>query len=399
MYILEVYFINLRGICLKRIYFDNAATSYPKPTSVLYSMLEYIKYIGSNVNRSSYGFSYEAEDILYETRQILCNMFNGDDCKNVVFTANITTSLNIILKGLLKSGDHILTSSMEHNAVMRPLSQLSLSGINYDTFPCFSDGSVDISSLSSMLKTNTKAIVITHASNVCGTLMPIFEIGRFCKENNLYFVVDSAQTAGLFPIDMQTMNIDALAFTGHKALLGPQGIGGFILKENMIKLIDPILSGGTGSISHTLDIPEFMPDRFEAGTLNIPGIYGLNASLKYIHEIGMDTILNKELTLTKNFLDELSDIKKIRVYGRSDIIDRAAVVSIDVADMDLSDIAYTLDDKYGIQTRVGLHCAPIAHSTLGTYPRGTVRFSFGHNNNSEEIKHCIQALKEIIYGI
>ena len=384
---------------MKRIYFDNAATSYPKPASVLDSMIKYVKDIGSNVNRSSYKSAYDAEDILYETRQLLCNMFNGDDCKNVVFTANITTSLNIILKGLLKEGDHILTSSMEHNAVMRPLAQLASKGISFDTIPCFSDGSLDISSLSSLLRSNTKAIVMTHASNICGTLMPISDVGKFCNENNLYFILDSAQSAGLLPIDMKAMYIDILTFTGHKALLGPQGIGGFILNENMINLIEPLISGGTGSISHTLNVPEFMPDRFESGTLNIPGIYGLNASLKYINNIGMENILKKELKLTQIFLNELSEIKDIKVYGRKDILNRVAVISIDIPNRDLSDIAYILDEKYGIQTRVGLHCSPIAHQTLGTYPQGTIRFSFGHNNNLEEIKYCIQVLKEIIYGI
>ena len=211
--------------------------------------------------------------------------------------------------------------------------------------------------------------------------------------------MDCAQTAGLFPIDVNAMNIDALAFTGHKSLLGPQGIGGFIIKEHMIELIEPLISGGTGSISHTLDIPDFMPDRFESGTLNIPGIYGLNASLKYINKTGISNIQKKELDLTGAFLKGLSGIKDIKIYGRKDIFNRAPVVSIDIEDRDLSDIAYILDNKYGIQTRVGLHCAPIAHQTLGTYPRGTIRFSFGHNNDLEEIEYCLHALKEIIYGI
>ena len=198
---------------------------------------------------------------------------------------------------------------------------------------------------------------------------------------------------------METMNIDALTFTGHKSLLGPQGIGGFILKEHMIERIEPLISGGTGSISHTLDIPAFMPDRFESGTLNIPGIYGLHAALKYINETGMENILKKELILTEAFLVGISDIPEIKVFGKDSTLNRAAVVSIDIKQRDPSDIAYMLEDTYGIQTRVGLHCAPIAHQSLGSYPKGSIRFSFGHNNNLEEIKYCIQALKEIIYGI
>lgn len=384
---------------MKRIYFDNAATSYPKPEGVGEAMLKYIKDIGCNVNRSGYSEAYMAENTLYDTRQLLCDMFHGGDPKNVVFTSNVTTSLNIILKGLLKEGDHILTSSMEHNAVMRPLTQLSLKDITFDRIPSFCDGTPDLLSLPSLLKKNTVAVVITHASNVCGSMTPLYEIGKFCKENNLYFIVDSAQTAGAFPIDIQDMNIDALAFTGHKSLLGPQGIGGFILKEHMVKLISPLISGGTGSISHTENIPDFMPDRFEPGTLNIPGIYGLNASLNYINKTGMENICNFELELTKAFLEGLTDNKKIIIYGKKDIIDRAPVVSIQVTDIDPAQLAYTLDSKYNIQTRVGLHCAPFAHKTLGSYPAGTVRFSFGHKNNLTEVKHCIKALEEISHGV
>lgn len=383
----------------KKIYFDQAATTFPKPDSVAASMVHYIKEIGCNINRGGYTDAYSAEDVVFDTREKLTKLFCGDDCKNTVFTANITTSLNILLKGLLHPGDHVLVSSMEHNAVMRPLQQLAKNGVTFDRIPCDVMGNMDAAQLPRLRKPNTKAVICTHASNVCGTLLPIKEIGAFCRENGLIFILDSAQTAGLFPIDMNEMHIDALAFTGHKGLLGPQGIGGFLLQEPVISRLVPLLSGGTGSLSHTEDIPDFMPDRFEPGTLNIPGIYGLCASLSYLEETGCAHILEKELSLTQLFLDGLKDNKKIRLIGRPDIRHRAPVVSIQIPDMDLSHAAYLLDSVYHIQTRVGLHCAPSAHRTLQTYPTGTIRFSFGHWNTEAEVCRCLKALEEICYGI
>lgn len=383
----------------EKIYFDQAATSFPKPDSVVDSMVFYMKEIGCNVNRGSYDSAYSAEDVVFDTREALTLFFNGDDCKNTVFTANITTSLNVLLKGLLKPGDHVLVSSMEHNAVMRPLQQLTKIGVTFDRILCDSMGNMDVSQLPKLMKKNTKAIISSHASNVCGTLLPIKEIGKFCHANGLLFLVDCAQTAGVFPIDMKEMHIDALAFTGHKSLLGPQGIGGFLLQEHMISKIEPLLTGGTGSLSHTEETPDFMPDRFEPGTLNIPGIYGLSASLSYLEKTGISNILDKELALTRLFLDGLKENKKIKIIGRPDLLDRAPVVSIQIQDMDLSQAAYQLDSAYHIQTRVGLHCAPYAHKTLHTYPTGTIRFSFGHKNTEEEICKCLHALEEICYGI
>lgn len=383
----------------KKIYFDQAATTFPKPGSVTTSMVHYIQEIGCNVNRGSYTDAYSAEDVIFDTREKLTQLFHGEDCKNTIFTANITTSLNILLKGLLHPKDHVLVSSMEHNAVMRPLQQLAKAGVTFDRIPCDAMGNMDVTQLPRLLKPDTRAVICTHASNVCGTLLPIKKIGEFCREHDLIFIVDSAQTAGLFPIDMKEMNIDALAFTGHKGLLGPQGIGGFLLQESMISKVEPLLSGGTGSLSHTEEIPAFMPDRFEPGTLNIPGIYGLCASLSYLEETGIHSILEKELSLTRLFLDGLKDNKKIRLFGRPDIRDRAPVVSVQIRDMDLSKAAYQLDSVYHIQTRVGLHCAPSAHRTLHTYPTGTIRFSFGHWNTEAEVCSCLNALEEICYGI
>lgn len=384
---------------IQRIYFDQAATSFPKPESVPQAMLYYMNEVGCNVNRSSYATAYTAEDIIFETREQLTEMFHGDDCKNSVFTANITSGLNVLLKGLLKSGDHVLVSSMEHNAVMRPLQQLRNRGVTFTRIPCDSQGNMDTEILPNLLRPNTKAVITTHASNVCGTLLPIGDIGRFCKDHGLIFIVDSAQTAGLFPIDMKEMNIDALAFTGHKSLLGPQGIGGFLIREHLVSKIEPLLSGGTGSLSHTEEIPDFMPDRFEPGTLNIPGIYGLFAALGYLKHTGIPAIREKELELTGKFLDGLKAIRKVKIIGRPDTCQRAPVVSIQFTGIDQAEAAYELDNSYHIQTRVGLHCAPSAHKTLHTYPVGTVRFSFGHWNTEDEVNECLNALEEISYGI
>ena len=385
---------------MERIYLDNASTTFPKPQVVPDAMYRFMTQVGSNINRGCYEQAYKTEELVYETRERLCRMFGGDDCRNVVFTRNITESMNVLLKGYFKSGDHIIVSSMEHNAVMRPLQQLTGHGITFTRVPCQPDGSLDAADLKSCLKPNTRAVVMTHASNVCGTLLPLREVGSFCRRHSLKFFVDSAQTAGVWPIDMEEMQIDALAFTGHKGLLGPQGIGGFLLKQDMVPLIEPLISGGTGSISHTEDIPKFMPDRFEAGTLNLPGIIGLHAGITWLENTGMDAIREHELSLTRRFLDGLAaidpDSRRLRIAGRSDCTMRTGVVSIQTLAKDPAQIAFQLDDTYGIMTRVGLHCAPSAHQTLGTFPTGTIRFSFGWNNTEAEVDLALNALKEIL---
>lgn len=383
----------------KIIHFDQAATSFPKPPCVAERMMLYMTQIGCNVNRGCYADAYHAEDILFDTRQRLTELFHGDTCKNVILTANITTSLNILLKGLLSPGDHVLVSAMEHNAIMRPLRQLERTGLSFDRIPCDSCGNLLTEHLYGLLKKDTKAVVMTHASNVCGTVMPLEMVGDFCHANGLKFIVDSAQTAGILPIDMQQMNIDALAFTGHKGLLGPQGTGGFLVREGLGELIDPLLSGGTGSISYSEDIPEFMPDRLEPGTPNLPGIYGLHAALGYLKKTGLEIIRKRELDLTARFLDGLSQIAGVCLIGRKDMTGRIGVVSIQISGMDLAEAATRLDRDFGIQTRVGLHCAPSAHHTLGTYPTGTLRFSFGHCNTAEEIDFCLDALERICHGV
>lgn len=387
---------------MESIYFDNASTTFPKPRTVPEAMYRYMTEVGSNVNRGCYGRAYRVEETVYETRELLSTLFGGWDCKHVVFTKNITESLNVLLKGFLKPGDHVITSSMEHNAVMRPLVQLAKQGVSFSRIPCDQDGAFPMETLRGALRPNTRAVVMTHASNVCGTLLPIREVGAFCREQGLRFFVDCAQTGGVWPVDMAEMNIDALAFTGHKGLLGPQGIGGFLLRADLGSQIEPLLSGGTGSVSHTEEVPDFMPDRFEPGTMNLPGIVGLHAGLQWLRETGIDAIREHELRLTGQFLAGLRALDEsgelLRVVGKGGLEDRTGVVSLQTLGQDISQVAYELDDAYGVMTRVGLHCAPSAHKTLGTYPTGTIRFSFGWWNTEDEVDAALRALGAILKG-
>lgn len=378
------------------IYLDNASTTFPKAPNVASAMADYITNCGININRGSYSLAYDVEDTIYTTRQRLNTLFNGHDPSHVIFTQNVTMSLNMVIKGLLKAGDHVLVSSMEHNAVMRPLTQLLDKGIAFDTIPCDSTGSIQIESIEPLIRPNTVALIINHASNVCGTIQPLESIGPICKAHNLQFIVDAAQTAGVIPIDVKACHIDALCFTGHKGLLGPQGIGGIILTKEMAQNLTPLIAGGTGSFSHLETMPTHMPDTFEAGTLNLPGIMGLNEGLSYIESQGMENIHNHELALTQAFLEGLQSIDGINIVGKQNIQDRTAVVSITIDGMDPASIAYELESTYYIMTRVGLHCAPRAHQTLGTYPEGTVRFSFGYANTLKDVESALSALNTIV---
>lgn len=385
---------------MNRIYLDQASTSFPKAPGVAQAMMDYLTMNGVNVNRGCYSSAYSAEEVIYETRQLLAELFHFSKCKNVIFTPNVTTSLNFILKGFLKPGDHILVSAMEHNAVMRPVVQLASSGISFDRIPCRTDGSMILEKVEELIRPETKAIVTLHASNVCGTRMPLDALGEICQRHQLYFVVDSAQTAGIVPINMDKMHIDALAFTGHKGLRGPQGTGGFLVSQELAEQMEPLISGGTGSVSHTEEIPDFMPDRFESGTPNLPGIYGLHEALLYLKTHSLQVINEKELSLTGYFLEQLQALddtgRHIRIIGKKDLTDRNAVVSIQTPKIDMSQVAWQLDNEYGVMTRVGLHCAPNAHKTLGTYPAGTIRFSFGPENTKNELDFAIQGLKKIL---
>ncbi|MBU5228382.1 aminotransferase class V-fold PLP-dependent enzyme [Clostridium senegalense] len=381
---------------MRKIYLDNGATSFPKAPDVANAISNYITNIGCNINRGAYFDALEAEDTVFETRELLCDLFNFNKCENVIFTPSITYSLNMILKGMLKNKDHIIISSMEHNAVMRPLSSLENDGVTFSKVQCNSLGYLKAVDIENAITPNTKAVVITHASNVCGSILPLKDIGSICKKHNLIFIVDSAQSAGTLNIDMMDLNIDVLCFTGHKGLLGPQGIGGFLIKENIVPLVKPIIEGGTGSLSELEVQPTYMPDKFESGTSNIPGIFGLNASLKYLNKIGVNSIYEKELELTKTFIEGIKNIDANLLVGSDSTDNRTAVVSLDFKELDNGIICHRLNKEYGISTRSGLHCAPSAHKTLGTFPDGTVRFSFGHFNTVEDIKYTLNAINNIL---
>ena len=381
---------------MKSLYLDNGATAFPKAPGVAESMSNYLLNIGCNVNRGAYESSFEAENIVFETRELICQLFNFPKSENVIFTKNITESLNLLIKGLIKPGDHVIVSSMEHNAVMRPLNNLVNKGVELSRVSCDKLGELNPEDIIEHIKPNTKAVVMTHASNVCGTILDLKRVGSICKEKGLYFIIDTAQTAGFLDIDYKELNADAIAFTGHKGLLGPQGMGGAIISDELVSVLDTFIEGGTGSLSEKEVQPEYMPDKFEAGTLNIPGIYGLNASLKYILKEKVSTIREKELYLLEGFLEGLLNIPKLELIGKTSIKDRTAVVSIDVPDKDNAEVSYNLYNDFGIMTRCGLHCAPSAHQTLGTFPRGTVRFSFSHFNTLDDVNYTLDAINKVI---
>jgi cysteine desulfurase family protein len=381
---------------MKNIYLDNGATSFPKAPGVAESMSHYLLNIGCNVNRGAYDSSLEAENIVYETRELICELFNFHKPENVIFTKNITESLNIILKSLLKKGDHIIVSSMEHNAVMRPLSSLAEREVEFSKVPCNEVGQLNPEDIRDFIRPETRAVVMTHGSNVCGTIIDIERVGTICKENNLYFIVDTAQTAGFTDIDFEKTHADIIAYTGHKSLLGPQGMGGFIVGDKILKEMSTFIEGGTGSASEMEIHPRYMPDKFEAGTMNIPGIYGLNAALKYLTHRKIKEIREKELYLLDGFLKDIYNIDGIKPVGLDSITERTALVSIDFLENDNGMVSHILNKEYGIMTRCGLHCAPSAHKTLGTFPNGTVRFSFSHFNTIEEVKHVIDSINKVL---
>lgn len=381
---------------MRRVYADNAATSFPKPIEVSKAMCNYIDNIGGNVGRGTYESSYAAARVVYETRELLCKLFNFEHSLNVVFTANITESLNTLIKGFLKPGDGVIVSSMEHNAVMRPLGSKGLSGVEVTRLQCEKDGSLPLNTLESNIKDNTKLVIMTHASNVCGTIMPIEEVGKICKKHGINFVLDAAQSAGVLDLDFQKLNLSALAFTGHKGLLGPQGIGGFLINKDFAELVTSLKEGGTGSFSEDEMQPEILPDKFECGTLNTPGIFGLNAALKYIERTGLANIRAHEEELSKEFLNKILNIEGISLSGIKSAKQRTSVFSINFTTIDNAEAAFILDREFGIMTRVGLHCSPAAHKTLGTFPSGSVRFSFGSFNKMEEIDYIASSISKTI---
>ncbi|MCL1970336.1 MAG: aminotransferase class V-fold PLP-dependent enzyme [Candidatus Bathyarchaeota archaeon] len=379
---------------MRKVYTDNGSTSFPKAPGVSDVIKTFLDNTAYNINRGSYAGSYDVALEVLKTRQLLAEMFHAQTPQEIIFTPNATYSLNMLLHGFLKKGDHVITTSMEHNAVMRPLQALSKTGVTYSIVPCSKTGILNVDDILPFIKKETKALVMLHASNVCGTIMPIEKVYKICKEHNIRLIIDAVQTAGILDIDSRRM--DALVFTGHKSLLGPQGIGGFVIKKEFADEITPLITGGTGSLSHEFEQPSFLPDKFESGTLNLPAIIGLKKALEYVTLTGIKTIFDHEIQLTTAFISKTSNITGVNLIGKQDSSDRVAIVSLDFINKDNASITAALDEQYGIMTRCGLHCAPIAHKTLGTYPHGTVRFSFGHFNTLDDIEYIVQSLKKIL---
>lgn len=383
-----------------KIYLDNAATSFPKPSSVVDAVVNYMTNIGSNPGRGSYNNALEGSRIVYNCREKLCNLFNFQKPENVIFMPNITYSLNTLIKSIVKNNWHIIISSMEHNSVLRPIFQLKETmNIDIDVIQCSEEGFIDLDDFKSKIKQNTKLAVLSHASNVNGSIQPLYEIGEICRNKGVYFIIDSAQTAGSLEVDFKALNCNALAFTGHKSLLGPQGIGGFLIDDELNNLSIPYIVGGTGSLSSQITQPDFLPDKFESGTLNTPGIAGLLEGIKFIEKEGLKAIRDHEDSLTKYFIDSLLNMEGIIFYGSTNTELRTSTISINFSHRDSAEVSYLLDSQYGIMTRTGLHCAPLAHKTIGSYPMGTLRFSLGYFNTKEEIKYTIDSLHNILRGI
>jgi cysteine desulfurase / selenocysteine lyase len=377
-----------------KVYLDNSATSWPKPDTVVKAMSSYLHEYGASPGRSGHGFSLRAAREVFETRELLAQLFNVPSSENVIFTANATHALNIAIKGLLKKGDHVIISHMEHNSVLRPLKFMENQGlIELSIVECLQDGSFNIELFKKSFKPATRMVVTLHGSNVSGNIFPIRQIGEICHQNNALYLVDAAQTAGFLPIDLMKDNIDLIAFTGHKKLLGPPGTGGLCFRNDL--LIETMVHGGTGSKSESELHPEFYPDRLEAGTPNTVGIIGLKAGIEYILNEGMENLLKKQIAVTSNFISGLKEIERVILYGPDAGEERLPLVSMNICGLSPSDLALALDDEYGIMVRAGLHCSPLAHKTLGTFPQGAVRFGIGCFSTEEEIEYTIQAIKMI----
>ncbi|HEY8892417.1 MAG TPA: aminotransferase class V-fold PLP-dependent enzyme [Clostridium sp.] len=380
-----------------KIYLDNAATTFPKPPEVYTSMMNYMMNIGTNPGRGVSSASLAGNRVILDCRYALMDFFHFDKVENVIFTPNITTSLNTLIKSSVKKGWHVITSSMDHNATLRPLNSLLEKGvIEVDIIPCSKQGLIDVDDFINTIKPNTKLVVLSHASNIIGSIQPLELIGEICKNKGIYFIVDAAQTAGVLPLDFYKLNCNALAFTGHKSLLGPQGTGGFLIDDDLNKECDAFIEGGTGSLSSSSIQPDFLPDKFESGTLNAPGIAGLLEGINFINTRGIDSIQSDEEFLCKNFIEGLLNISSINVYGITESSKRTATISMNSTKIDNSELGFILDNEYGIITRTGLHCAPLAHKTIGTYPSGTLRFGIGPFNDIKDINYTLNSLNTIL---
>jgi cysteine desulfurase / selenocysteine lyase len=378
------------------IYFDNAATSYPKPECVYRAMDDFLRTKAGNPGRGAHRLALEADHVVDVTRNLLAKLFNCPEPKRVVFTQNTTDALNLALHGSLQLGDHVVTSSMEHNAVIRPLCALEEKGVGVTRVPCAEDGSLDPDAVIKAINPDTRLVVLAHASNVTGTIQPIEVVGKYTSQHGILFVVDAAQTAGVLPIDVQALNIDLLAFPGHKSLLGPPGTGGLIIGERAN--LRPIRQGGTGSYSQQERQPSDLPEGFESGTLNTVGIAGLGSSVRFLLDVGLDAFRSTEELVLGTLLNGLSQVEGLRMYGPSNIERQIGVISINLSHWEPMDIGVALDQDYGVAVRTGLHCAPCAHLTIGSHPTGTVRLSPGCFTTTDEANYVISAIDSLARG-
>jgi cysteine desulfurase family protein len=377
------------------LYFDQGASSFPKAPGVGEAMAHYVTNNGANINRGTYSAAAQAGLTVLETRELLAELFHfADGIERVIFTPGATWGLNTLLRGFLRPGDHVIVSSMEHNAVMRPLTDLAKTGVTFDRIPANSAGETKAEDMLSLIKPNTKLVMVSHASNVSGTLFPLEAAARICAEHHLPLAVDAAQTAGHIYIDFGKLQLAALCVPGHKGLLGPQGIGALLLRRDFADQLRPLITGGTGSASDSEVQPDFLPDKFESGTMNLPGIFGLHAALEFIKKTGLENIHKKEQEQTARLLSLLKPLA-VNLVGPCDADKQVGVVSLDFTNMDNGTAAFQLEQQFGIMTRCGLHCAPHAHKTLGTFPRGTVRLSLGYFTTEEDLKRVAEAVKEL----
>lgn len=374
------------------IYLDNAATTFPKPFEVYDEVANCMKNYAANPGRSSHDMSVRASTKIMECRKELSELFNIKDMFNIIFTSNATEGLNIAIKGLFNCGDHVISTMIEHNSVLRPLNYLSKNGVEASYIRVNMEGYINIEDIKKEIRKNTKAIVVNHASNVLGSIQNIKEIGKLAKDNGIFLIVDASQSAGVIPIDIEIDNIDILAFPGHKGLFGPQGTGGLYIGEGIT--LREFKCGGTGSNSNSTEQPEFLPDKFESGTLNTPGIAGLCEGIKFIKKTGIENIHKHEIGLTEALLKELINLPYVKIFGRNTIENRCAVVSINIEGFDSSEVGFLLNEK-GIAVRTGFHCAPFIHEIIGTSKCGTVRISPGYFNTFKDVENIVKALIEI----
>ncbi len=378
------------------IYFDNAATSWPKPPGVAEAMVHFLDEIGANPGRAAHRLAVESGRVVYDAREAVAELFNAPDPLRVVFGPNVTEALNLALRGLLRPGDHVITSSMEHNSVMRPLRALERRGVGLTVVGCSPEGFLDPAGVQAAIRPNTTMIALNHASNVVGTLLPVAGVSRVARQHGLLLLVDTAQTGGAYPVDMQADGVDLLAFTGHKSLCGPMGTGGLIVGQRVdVARMEPLKRGGTGSRSEHEEQPAFLPDMCESGTPNAVGLAGLAAGVRWVLGRGVETIHAHEQALTRRLIEGLGAIPGVTVYGGLDATRQTATVSFNVADMEPSEVGLRLDEEYGLMCRVGLHCAPAAHKTLGTFPTGTVRFGLGVFNTADEVDSGLSAVRRL----